>query len=43
MSYDFNGTGEIPTLQEFKIRLAKQMLRSAFYQDEEKETFDMLR
>ena len=43
MSYDFKGTGEIPNLQDFKIRLAKHLLRSSFYQDEEKETFDMLR
>ena len=43
MSYNFKGSGEIPQLEDFKLRLARQMLRSAFFQDEIKEEFDMLR
>ena len=43
MCYDFQGTGEVPDLEDFKIRLAKQLMRSSFFQDEVKEDFDMLR
>ena len=43
MSYDFQGAGDVPQLEEYKIRLAKQLLRSCFYQEEKKETYDMLR
>ena len=44
--YDFERGSEeieVPELQEFKTRLAKQMLRSSFFQHEKKEDFDMLR
>ena len=43
MSYDFQQGGDIPTLAEYKLRLVRQMFRSAFFQDEKKEQFDMLR
>ena len=45
MVYDFDqaDTPTVPTLADFKIRLARQMIRSAFFQDVKKEDFDMLR
>ena len=44
MTYNFEEDDvELPTLEEFKTRLASQMLRSSFFQDEEKEIFDMTR
>lgn len=43
MNYNFQEVGEIPQLEDYKVRLAKQMLRSCFFQDEIKEEFDMLR
>ena len=42
MVYNFeNSDNEVPSLDEFTSRLAKQMLRSAFFQDEKKENFEM--
>ena len=44
MKYDFQQpAGEIESLEIFKMRLAKQMLLNAFFQDEKKQEFDMLR
>ena len=43
MKFDFTGAGEIPQLDEFKLRLVRQMLRGCYFQDERKEEFDMLR
>ena len=43
MQYNFQEDGDLATLEDYKIRLARQMLRSAFFQDEVKEDFDMLR
>ena len=44
MKYDFKQpTGEIESLEDYKIRLAKQMLLNVFFQDEKKQEFDMLR
>lgn len=42
MIYTFEETGEaVPDLEVFKTRLAAQMMRSAFFQNEKKENFDM--
>ena len=45
MQYDFRGADEcgVQKLEDFKLRLVRQMLRSSFFQDEKKEDFDMLR
>ena len=43
MVYDFQQNDEIPSLESFKVRLARQMMRSAFFQHEPKEAFDMLK
>ena len=44
MIYSFDDDDdELPSLEAFKTRLACQMLRSAFFQDEIKENFDMTR
>ena len=46
MIYDFkkdDGDIPVPSLEDYKKRLASQLLRSAFFQDEAKEDFDMLR
>ena len=44
MVYSFEDDDEdLPILEDFKTRLACQMLRSAFFQDEKKESFDMTR
>ena len=42
MKYDFQQpAGEIESLEIFKMRLAKQMLLNAFFQDEKKQEFDI--
>ena len=42
MEFNFDNTEEqIPDLQDYKIRLAAQMLRSSFFQNEKKEIFKM--
>ena len=41
--YDFESTKDIPSLEDFKIRMLKQMLRSSFFQNERKEIINMLK
>ena len=41
--YDFDSTEDVPSLYDFKTRLARQMLRSSFFQNEEKEKFNMVK
>ena len=41
--YDFESTEDIPSLEDFKIRMLKQMLRSSFFQNERKEIINMLK
>ena len=46
MIYNFDDEDEddeVPILDEFKVRLVCQMFRSAFFQNEAKENFDMTR
>ena len=45
MIYSFKEEDEedVPDLEEYKTRLAAQMLRSAFFQNEKKENFSMTR
>ena len=45
MKYEFRQKqmDEIEPLEDFKLRLAKQMLLNAFFQNEKKQDFDMLR
>jgi hypothetical protein len=44
MKYDFEQpSGEVESLEDYKMRLARQMLLNAFFQDEKKQEFNMLR
>ena len=45
MKYDFqhHDQVEVEDLEDFKLRLVKQMLLNTFFQDEKKQDFDMLR
>ena len=43
MIYDFEEHTEIPDLEEFKERMAMQLIRSSFFQEEQKENIDMIR
>ena len=45
MKFDFHqqNMDEIEPLEDFKLRLAKQMMLNAFFQNERKQDFDMLR
>ena len=41
MVYNFEETSTIPSLEDFVESLAKQLLRSSYFQDEKKEKIDM--
>lgn len=44
MKFDFDASDQtIPTLEEFKLMVAKQVLLNSFFQEEKKQDFDMLR
>ena len=44
MTYDFEELdADIPNLEEYKKRLVKQALLCSFFQEENKQNFDMLR
>ena len=44
MKFDFEASDQtVPTLEDFKLMLVKQVLLNSFFQEEKKQDFDMLR